>query len=219
MEKKYRRGDIGPDGRYFIQYARHKRVDGSIAVYENWGGIEQLNNYKNANKKYYQKNKEALADYRKKYEKENSEKIAEKRRKYYQKNKERINKRQKKYGKMKYYSNPEFRLASKVRSRVKNYVRKNKISKKEKTHKYLGCTYRFFKDYIESKFTDGMNWERLLRGEIHVDHIRPISSFNLLDENEIKKAFHYTNCQPLWARDNLKKSAKWNPENNDFDSA
>jgi hypothetical protein len=57
-----------------------------------------------------------------------------------------------------------------------------------------------------------MTWERFLLGEIHIDHIRPISSFNLFDEAELKKAFHYTNCQPLWAKDNLRKSDNWNPE-------
>lgn len=45
-------------------------------------------------------------------------------------------------------------------------------------------------------------------GEWHVDRNRPVSSFDLSDINETKKCFHYTNLQPLWKTDNLKKSSK-----------
>jgi hypothetical protein len=212
MKKKYRRGDIGPDGQYFIQYSRYKRIDGSLAEYEFWGTLEDVLKLRYRAQKDYQKKRELVLARCSKYEKENAEKIAERKRKYYLKNRERINKRQRKYERIKYYSSPEFRLAAKVRGRVNEFIRKHKITKKERTCKYLGCTFRFFKDYIEAKFTNEMNWERLLRGEIHIDHIRPISSFNLFNEEELMEAFHYTNCQPLWAIDNLKKKDKWNPE-------
>ena len=51
-----------------------------------------------------------------------------------------------------------------------------------------------------------MSWSN--RGEWHIDHIIPCSSFNLLDEKEQEKCFHYTNLQPLWAAENLSKSNK-----------
>ena len=212
MKKKYKRGDVGPDGRYFIQYTRYKKHDGSLVFYEHWGTLEDIQWARERGRIDYQNKREHVLARCSKYEKENAERIAERKRKYYQKNRDAINKRQRKYERMKYYSSPEFRLASKVRGRVNEFIRKWKITKKERTCKYLGCTFRFFKDYIEAKFTGGMNWERLLRGEIHIDHIRPISSFNLFNEEELMRAFHYTNCQPLWARDNLKKKDKWNPE-------
>jgi len=47
-------------------------------------------------------------------------------------------------------------------------------------------------------------------GEWHIDHIRPCSSFNFINEEEQKACFHYSNLQPLWAEDNIKKSDKWN---------
>jgi len=212
MKKKYRRGDVGPDGQCFIQYSRYKRIDGSLAEYEFWGTLEDVLKLRYRAQKDYQKKREHVLARCSKYEKENAEKIAERKRKYYHKNKEAIIKRQRKYAKYKYYSDPVFRISKKIRGRLREFVRKLKIPKVQRTHQYLGCDYNFFRDYIESKFTDGMNWGRLLRGEIHIDHIRPISSFNLLNEKELKQAFHYTNCQPLWARDNLKKSDRWNPE-------
>ncbi len=62
------------------------------------------------------------------------------------------------------------------------------------------------KKYLEGKFTEGMTWEN--HGTWHIDHRRPICSFNLLDEEEQKKCFHYTNLQPLWATDNLSKGGR-----------
>ena len=61
--------------------------------------------------------------------------------------------------------------------------------------------------YLDAKFTDGMSWEN--HGEWHIDHILPCASFNLLIEDEQRKCFHYTNLQPLWAKDNLSKAANY----------
>jgi hypothetical protein len=61
--------------------------------------------------------------------------------------------------------------------------------------------------HIESLFVDGMSWEN--RSEWHIDHIRPCASFDLTDPAQQRECFHYTNLQPLWAEDNLRKSDKW----------
>jgi desulfoferrodoxin (superoxide reductase-like protein) len=68
---------------------------------------------------------------------------------------------------------------------------------------HLGCSIEFFIQYIESQFAPGMAWD----GEWHLDHKRPLVSFNLLDQAQAQAAVHYTNIQPLWATDNLKKGA------------
>ena len=54
-----------------------------------------------------------------------------------------------------------------------------------------------------------MTWEDFMNGKIHIDHIRPCASFNLNDPSQQKICFHYTNLQPLWAKDNLRKGTKW----------
>jgi hypothetical protein len=79
-------------------------------------------------------------------------------------------------------------------------------AKTEKTFELIGCSPTEFRSYIEKMFVDGMAWENY--GKWHVDHIIPISSFDLNILEERQKAFHYTNCQPLWAIDNLKKGVK-----------
>lgn len=93
--------------------------------------------------------------------------------------------------------------------RARLYVSlKNYSNKKEKqTIEYLGCDIKTFREYFENLFTEGMCWEKM--GEIHIDHRKPCCSFDLSKEEEIKKCFHYTNLQPLWATDNLSKSAKF----------
>jgi len=108
-----------------------------------------------------------------------------------------------------YSSDPQFNLAIKFRRRVYMAVRNQFTIKAQTTIDLLGTTYSQFKEYIESKFTEGMSWERVLSGEIHLDHIKPVSLFNLSDTEEQAKAFNYKNMQPLWACDNLAKHNKY----------
>ena len=81
------------------------------------------------------------------------------------------------------------------------------MNKNNKTFEIVGCSPKFLKEFIENKFTEGMCWE-LLGVKIHIDHIIPLSSAK--NEEEVYKLCHYTNLQPLWAEDNLKKSNKIN---------
>ena len=71
--------------------------------------------------------------------------------------------------------------------------------------KDLGCSIEDFKKYIESKFQEGMTWDNYGLNTWHIDHITPLSWFNLEDRNQFLVACHYTNQQPLWARDNWEK--------------
>ena len=83
----------------------------------------------------------------------------------------------------------------------------NKNIKKTFTYKELfGCEPDLLKDFIKEKFTEGMSYDNY--GKWQIDHIKPISSFDLLNDDEIKQCFHYTNLQPLWKEDNLHKSNK-----------
>ena len=63
-----------------------------------------------------------------------------------------------------------------------------------------------FKKYLSKLFTEHMTLNNY--GEWEIDHIKPVSSFNLNNEDELRKCFHYTNLQPLWREDNRRKSNK-----------
>ncbi len=80
------------------------------------------------------------------------------------------------------------------------------IKKTSKTFEVLGCTPQFLKQYLEQKFLDGMSWNNYGYYGWHIDHIIPIS--HAKNEDEIYKLCHYTNLQPLWAKDNLTKNNK-----------
>jgi len=74
--------------------------------------------------------------------------------------------------------------------------------------KIVGCTPEFFRGYIEGQFKPGMAWEN--HGEWHIDHIRPLSSFDFeAHPEDVFRAGHYTNLQVLWAREHLIKGAKY----------
>lgn len=97
----------------------------------------------------------------------------------------------------------QYRLANVLRSRFNKVVKnKNGIS----AVRDLGCTISEFESHLQGKFTFGMSWGNY--GKWHLDHIKPLSSFDLTDEAQLLKAIHYTNLQPLWAQDNYKKGNK-----------
>jgi hypothetical protein len=91
------------------------------------------------------------------------------------------------------------------RARTRLFLNSKNIKKKNNTFEIVGCSPEFLKEYLEKQFTEGMNWD-LFGKHIHIDHIIPLSFAKT--EEEAYKLCHYTNLQPLWAEDNLKKSNK-----------
>jgi hypothetical protein len=106
--------------------------------------------------------------------------------------------------KKKYKENLQFKLKVNLRNRVNKLI-SGKL-KKFSAVKDLGCTVEFFINYLESKFLPGMTWENHGKNGWHIDHIKPLSLYNLENEKEFKEACNYKNLQPLWAIDNIKKS-------------
>jgi hypothetical protein len=100
-------------------------------------------------------------------------------------------------------NDPAYRVRMNMHVRLSQMVTR----KVGKTMELAGCSLDDLMKHLESKFTEGMTWENY--GQWHIDHNRPCASFNLEDPAEQKKCFHWTNLQPLWAKDNLKKSDKW----------
>lgn len=109
----------------------------------------------------------------------------------------------------KYKNNQEYKLLQLLRQRVRSALKGE--TKDDTTLALLGCDINYFKIYIESQFTEGMTWDNHGRGsdKWHFDHIRPCASFDLNDPLQQKECFHYTNIQPLWERDNLRKFSNY----------
>jgi hypothetical protein len=101
----------------------------------------------------------------------------------------------------------QFKIMGNLRTRI-NHAVKGLSKKSAKTLDLLGCSVSDLKSYLESKFTSGMTWENYGYRGWHIDHIVPISKFDLAKPEEQKKACHYTNLQPLWWRENIQKGNK-----------
>lgn len=101
--------------------------------------------------------------------------------------------------------NIQARLAHNLRNRLNSKIKNT--SKAGSAVKDLECSLEELKTYLESKFVPEMSWNNY--GKWHIDHIKPLASFDLTHEEEFLKAVHYTNLQPLWAKDNLIKSDKF----------
>ena len=121
-------------------------------------------------------------------------------------NKEHFSEYIKNYNKNKTESDPLFKLIKNVRCRVSEFLKGRKLQKNNRTFNIVGCTPIKLKTYLEEQFVDGMSWNNYGIYGWHIDHIIPLSSAKT--EEEIFKLCHYTNLQPLWAVDNLKKSNK-----------
>ncbi len=72
---------------------------------------------------------------------------------------------------------------------------------------WIGCEPAMLKAYIEKQFTGGMCWDNY--GKWHIDHVVPLCRFDANSEEDMKKAWHYSNLRPLWARDNLRRPHKY----------
>lgn len=105
-------------------------------------------------------------------------------------------------------SDPLFKLRNDISRLILCGFEYTNHKKKTKTQQILGCTYKEFKIHIENQFTEGMSWDN--RSEWHLDHITPVSWGKT--EEEIIALNHYTNFQPLWAIDNMKKGNRFSSE-------
>lgn len=98
------------------------------------------------------------------------------------------------------------KLRSVIRCRIKSALRG--LVKSKSSIAYLGCSVAHARAHIEKQFKEGMTWENHAIDGWHIDHILPLASFDLTDEDQRRRAFHYTNLQPLWALENLIKQKK-----------
>lgn len=112
------------------------------------------------------------------------------------------------YKKNRLKTNKKVYVKEALSHRITNTLKRLGQKKTARTFELLGCSWDELIRHLEGNFKEGMSWEnRGIKGW-HIDHILPCTSFNLTDVEEQKKCFHYTNLQPLWWYDNLKKSNK-----------
>lgn len=108
----------------------------------------------------------------------------------------------------KYHTDIRTRIRLVLRCRMKHAFRAQAARRSTSVLLYLGCTVTEARAHLEKLFSPGMTWDNYGYRGWHIDHIIPLASFDLMDEQQRHKAFHYTNLQPLWARDNHVKGRR-----------
>ena len=193
---------------------------------------------KDCRKKYRRKNSKHIKEYNEEYRKNNPEKFKElkkeyldkfgdrekqKRREYHYANKKEQNKKSREwkknnrdkireYKKYRYNNDIQYKLSEVLRSRVHSAL--NGKKKVGSANRDLGCSTKELIKHIEEKFYphpktgEMMTWKNWKHDGWHIDHIKPLSSFDLTNRDQFLQACSFTNLQPLWAEENYLKSNK-----------
>ncbi|RLF65297.1 MAG: hypothetical protein DRN30_04235 [Thermoplasmata archaeon] len=162
-------------------------------------------------KEYYEANKDEINKKNKEYRESNTDKIkayreankarrSQQNREWCTNNRDRINTRKRE----RRITDVQYKIAENLRSRLGSALKGR--SKSKSTLELLGCTVENLIKHLESQFKPGMSWDNY--GSWHIDHIIPISSYDLTIESQQFSACNFTNLQPLWALENKQKSNK-----------
>lgn len=123
----------------------------------------------------------------------------------YNKRKQKVKEYTKKYNTERLKEDVCYKISKSLRTRL--YVALKKNYKKGSAIRDLGCSIEEFIVYISEMFDSNMSWSNYGKYWT-IDHIIPLSLFNLTNENCLKKAVHFTNLQPLEKIQNIKKGNK-----------
>lgn len=160
-------------------------------------------------KKSYEKHKEKILIQHKQWRAKNPEKWKSIVRDWREENKVNLSAWLRTYLNHRYKTDTSFNLTVRLRNRVRKALTVAGTKRSQHIYDLVGCSLKDLKHHLEQQFTDGMSWERF--SEIHIDHKRPVSSFDLSDPLQLSACFHFSNLQPLWATDNLRKSSTYTP--------
>ena len=177
---------IGPSGR--------RNIGGREVSMKKYESKPETKKRKSENhKNWSEKNKEYLTEYHKKWRTENVDKWRKTKRDYERNRKAR---------------DPLYKLINNFRTAIYQVLKENNINKNGHYFEILKYTPEDLISHLETKFTNGMTWDNY--GEWHVDHVKPISSYIILEigDDEFMNCWSLSNLQPLWGKENISKSNK-----------
>lgn len=170
--------------------------------------------------KYYSdpKNKERRIKWYKEWSKRDH--VRQKKLDYKKRNREHIRKQSSEYAKRpevrervrnqireKLKNDPVFIIKTRLRTRFYQYIKRGLAKKQVKTSQLIGCDWKYLKNHLEKKFEKGMTWKNF--GKWHIDHIKPMSHFDLMKVKDQYLCCNYKNLQPMWATENLSKGNRY----------
>ena len=149
----------------------------------------------------YKKNQDRIYLQKKRWYQRNHEHLIKMRREKYKTNMS-LKRHNRNYQNHRRKTNLQYWLACILRSRLNQALNGN--YKNGSAVRNLGCSVAYLKNWLEDFFVPGMTWEN--KGTLwHIDHVRPLTMFDLQDRTQLLTACHYTNLHPLWAYDNRSK--------------
>lgn len=209
---------------------RRSELNAKQAVYRKKNRSKVLS----SQRRHYKANREAILRSAREFRVGNGELIRDKAKEYRAANREKINARarqarlndlenyrararaysrtpkwrqtQAKWRKERKARDQHFRILTNLRSRISLAIREGGAKRSARTAQLVGCDIPLLMAWLAAKFQPGMNWNNY--GKWHIDHIKPCASFDLTDPKQQQACFHYSNLQPLWAADNIRKKAK-----------
>jgi hypothetical protein len=152
---------------------------------------------------------EARREYKRRYYASNKDRIYQQNKESDKRNYQRRAARRRESARRRMQTSIQSKLAKRLRNRIWSAVKYNKAGSSVRD---LGCSLEFLKSYLEARFQPGMtwdNWGHVGSNVWHLDHVTALANFDLTNREQFLKACHYTNLQPLWAIDNIKKGAKF----------
>ena len=171
-------------------------------------GMKFKGGKKASDKRNYEKHKEKKLNYHKKWYEENKKKWNVYIKEYREKNVDKIREIKRTYEKTRKHNDPIYKLISNFRTAVYQVLKENNVDKNGHYFEILKYTPDELIIHLEEKFTGEMSWDNY--GIWHVDHIRPISSFNIqeIGDESFMECRSLNNLQPLWGDENIRKSNK-----------
>ena len=161
----------------------------------------------NKQKVYSKENRDQIKEYQKKYYLDNRDQLIEYKKHYFQQNKNKIIETYRHYVKSRKDSDLYYNIVCNLRSRTNKAFKSQIVRKTNKTFDLLGCSHSFFKRWIIHQLYGNMTLENY--GKVWcLDHCLPIATFNMLDENDIKKCFNWVNLTPMYPNENNSKKDK-----------
>ncbi len=173
--------------------------------------LSNVAKYKAKDKAYYEANKHVVLEKNRQYRRDNRDQICAQKKQYYNENKPAIkeyhaNNKEKRnaYKRSRFETDIMFRITERMKSRL--HIALKNVSGKHSS-KLLGCSKDHLMDWIGFQFENGLNWDNYGTAW-HIDHVIPVSFFDVLCLEARQYAFHWTNTRPLGVRANLTKSSK-----------
>jgi hypothetical protein len=169
--------------------------------YENRRASREANKEERSRRRraLYRADLEKARAYQKAWAARNPDKVRAKRSKWLEKNGDRWRDYMRQFR-----NTPSFKAGDAIRKSINNALFERQQRKTKFLH-LLGCSIPEYRAYLEDKFTQGMSWDNYGHEGWHIDHIIPLSKFDLTREEDQRACFHYLNTQPLWGEDNWKK--------------